>query len=90
MIDKLNKIIELLDNKGSEPEYLDIRTPIGEDPKGWYVAVVWMHHDGDIVDLEERGQDLNIILDKVLVQLEQREAYLNTGIPVEELDKYVK
>lgn len=63
----LAKILELLDSNGSEPEYLEIRTPIKEDPQGWFAVIQWMHHDGNIVDSEAfRHSSFSGLLDKVL------------------------
>lgn len=34
MKEKLDKIIALLDSGGPEPEYLEVKSPIKEDPEG--------------------------------------------------------
>lgn len=57
-------------DQGGEPEYIQVKTPIKDDPKGWFIAWNWMHHDGEITQMICRGQNFEEAGQKMLEALQ--------------------
>lgn len=51
---------------GGEPMHWTIKTPIPGDPDGWYIELVWMHHDGDISCGTARGATFSEAAEKAM------------------------
>jgi hypothetical protein len=81
----ISQILPFLD-KHPEGEYLNIKTPLNEK-QGYFVGLVWNHHDGEIEDHSITNPNLHIALADMLNYLQEREAYFNRPIDYS-LDKY--
>lgn len=71
---------------GGEPEFVLIKSPIGQEDKRWWVELVWMHHDGDIGEMVTRDESLQSALDKMMEYLVNREQHILGDIPYQPVD----
>lgn len=59
--------------KQDEPEYLEIKSPIGKENQ-WVISLVWHHHDGPIYDNSVIHEDLDQACNEMHAYLVDREA----------------